>query len=174
MPFRTFNYWLFDGQRNSPIPKPKNKVDILKYNSPITHTFLVSMFLRNGHLNSYLNKYFNDINLRYLSKEELFKFIKKCVIDFKIKKRDIVYYPRRARQILYEALREKISTFKNDDILLLCEMIEKSGNKNAVFESLNLEKPKKKSIKMKKSKKDETKKILLKDFLDEHFSIIEI
>ena len=118
MPFRTFNNWLFDGIKDSPIPKPKNGVDILKYNSPITHTFLVAMFLRNGYLNSYLNKYFNDINLRYLSKEELFKFIKKCVIDFRIKKRDIVYYPRRTKQILYEKLREKIPTLKNDDILM--------------------------------------------------------
>jgi len=173
MPFRTFNNWLFDGIKDSPIPKPKNGVDILKYNSPITHTFLVAMFLRNGYLNSYLNKYFNDINLRYLSKEELFKFIKKCVIDFRIKKRDIVYYPRRTKQILYEKLREKIPTLKNDDILLLCEIIEKSNNKDAIFESLNLEKPKKRSMKTKKSKKDKTKKISLEDFLSEHFSIVE-
>jgi len=47
MPFRTYNNWLFDGQRNSPIPKT-DKLDILKYNSPITHTFVISMFLRNG------------------------------------------------------------------------------------------------------------------------------
>ena len=48
MPFRTFNSWLFDGQRYSPIPKPKSGVNLLKYNSPITHTFLVSMFLRHS------------------------------------------------------------------------------------------------------------------------------
>lgn len=169
--FKTFNNWLFDGQRNSPIPKPKSGVDILKYNSPITHTFLVSMFLKHGPLNSYLNKYFNDMNLRYLTREELFKFIKRCVIDCRIKKRDITYYPRKARQILYETLRERIPTLKNDDILLLCEIIEKSKNKDSIFESLGLEKPKKK--KMKKSKKKEAKKISLKDLLNEHFSIIE-
>lgn len=172
MPFRTFNSWLFDGQKYSPIPKPKNGVNLLKYNSPITHTFLVSMFLRHGPLNSYLNKYFNDMNLRYLTKEELFKFIKKCVIDFKVKKRDIVYYPRRAKQILYDILRERIPTFKNDDVLLLCEIIEKSENRDAIFESLGLDKPKK--GKVKKPKKIKSKKISLKNLLDEHFSIIEI
>jgi hypothetical protein len=173
MPFRTFNSWLFDNQRNSPIPK-SDKIDILKYNSPITHTFVVSMFLRNGYLNSYLNKYFNDMNLRYLSKEELFKFIKKCVMDFKIKKRDIVYYPRKERQILFEALRERISTFKDDDIMLLCEVIEKSENKDAIFETLGLERQKKKRMESKKIKDNKKIKIPLKDFLNEHFSTIEV
>jgi hypothetical protein len=172
MPFKTYNNWLFDGQRNTPIPKAKNGIDILKYNSPISHTFVVSMFLKHGPLNSYLNKYFNDINLRYLTKEELFKFIKKCVLDFKVKKRDITYYPRRAKQVLYETLRERIPTLKNDDILLLCEIIEKSDNKDSIFESLNLEKPKKKRLK--KGKKKTAKKITLDEFLNEHFSIIDL
>ena len=170
MPFKTYSNWLFDGQRNSPIPK--GKVDILKYNSPISHTFVVSMFLKHGPLNSYLNKYFNDINLRYLTKEELFKFMKRCVLDFKVTRRDVTYYPRRARQILYEKLREKMSTLKNDDVLLLCEVVEKSDNTDAIFESLGLDKPKKKTLK--KQKKTDIKKISLDDFLKEHFSIIEL
>ena len=172
MPFKTYSNWLFDGQRNTPIPKQKNGIDILKYNSPISHTFVVSMFLKHGPLNSYLNQYFNDINLRYLTKEELFKFMKKCVLDFKVKKKDITYYPRRARQILYEKLREKMPTLKNDDVLLLCEIIEKSDNTDAIFESLGLEKPKKRTLK--KVKKEKAKKISLDDFLKEHFSIIEL
>lgn len=178
-PYQVFNSWLFDGRNDSSIPKPKiddnGKVitpDILKYNSPITHTFLVSMFLRNGPLNYYLDKYFNDINLRYLSREELMKFIKKCVIDFRINKRDIVFYPRRPRHVLYEKLREKMPVLKNDDISLLCDIVEKSDNKRAIFDSLGLDMPKKKTIK--KSKKIKTKKISLKGFLDEYFSMISI
>lgn len=177
MPFKTFNSWLFDGRKDSPIPKPKTndkgKVitpDILKYNSPITHTFLTSMFLRNGPLNYYLNKYFNDINLRYLQRDELMKFIKRCVMDFRINKREIVFYPRKARHMLYEKLREKIPLLKNDDISLLCDIIEKSNNKKAIFDSLGLNIPKKKN--MKKPKKIKSKKISLKDFLNEHFSVI--
>ncbi|MFW9871530.1 MAG: hypothetical protein ACFFG0_00300 [Candidatus Thorarchaeota archaeon] len=172
MPFKTYNNWLFDGQKNSPIPKPKNGINILKYNSPITHTFVVSMFLRHGPLNNYLNKYFNDINLRYLTKEELFKFIKKCVRDFKVTRRDITYYPRRPKQILFDKLREKTPGLKNDDISLLCDIIEKSDNRDSIYESLGLEKPKKKKVKKERKKKG--KKITLKEFLDEHFSIIEL
>lgn len=172
MPFRTYNNWLFDGQRNTPIPRT-DKLDILKYNSPITHTFVVSMFLRNAYLNSFLDTYFNDINLRYLTKEELFKFIKKCVMDFKIKKRDIVYYPRRQKDILFDKLRERIPTLKNDDILLLCEIIDKSENKNSVFESLGMEKQKKRKISSKKSNKKKDK-IPLSEFLNEHFSIVQL
>ena len=85
MPYKLFNSWLFDGKKNSPIPRSE-KVDILKYNSPITHTFVISLFLRNGPLNYYLDENFNNIGLRYLTREDLFKFVKKCVIDFKIKK----------------------------------------------------------------------------------------
>jgi len=95
-------------------------------------------------------------------------------MDFKIKKRDIVYYPRRTRQILFDTLRERIPTLKNDDISLLCEIIEKSENKNAIFESLGLEKQKKKTFKQKKSKAKKPKKIPLKTFLNEHFSIVEM
>lgn len=177
MPFKTFNSWLFDGQSDSPIPRPKKDEqgkqivpDILKYNSPITHTFVTAMFLKHGPLNFYLNQFFNDINLRYLSREELFKFIKKCVQDFRIQKSQITFYPRRPRVILYEKLREKLALFKNDDINLLCDLIERSDNRDAIFDSLGLEKPKK--TKLKKAKKIKTKKVSADTFLKDHFSII--
>jgi len=178
MPYKTFNTWLFDRRKDSPIPRPtyddNGKIktpDILKYNSPITHTFLISLFLKNGPLNHYLDTYFNDMNLRYLPKRELFKFIKKCVIDFKISKRDIMFYRRQARQLLYEKLRERMPLLKNDDVLLLCEKIEESENRDGVYDSMGLEKPKK--IKMKKKKKITAKKISLKNFLEDNFSLYE-
>ena len=179
MPFRTFNSWLFDGQKDSPIPKPKTdddgKVivpDILKYNSPITHTFVTAMFLKHGPLNFYLNEYFNDINLRYLSREELFKFIKKCVQDFRIQKSQITFYPRRPRVMLYEKLREKLALYKNDDIELICDVVEKSDNRDAIYDSLGLDKPKK--TKLKKEKKMKAKKVSVDTFLNDHFSIIDV
>ncbi len=168
MPFKTFNTWLFDGNIKSPIPTTK---DVLKYNSPITHTFVLSLFLRNGKLNHYLNDYFNNINLRYLQKEELFYFIKRCVIDFRIKKRDIVFYPRMAKNKLYDKLREKTPILKNGDISLLCDIIDKSEDKNMVYQALDIEKPKKQKVRTKKIKK---KKITLQDFLSEHFSIMKV
>lgn len=179
MPFRTFNNWLFDGKKNSSIPRPRKdetgKVivpDILKYNSPITHTFIISLFLRNGPLNHYLDEYFNNIGVRYLTREEILKFAKKCVIDFKVKKRDIMFYKRRSRRMLYDKIRERMPILKNDDVSLLCDIIEKSDNKDAIFDSLGLEKPKK--SKLKKEKKTKTKKITLDEFLAEHFSMIDV
>ena len=168
MPYKTFNTWLFDGSRHSPFPKRTEKVDLLKYNSPITPTFVLQMFLRNGKLNDYLDKYFNNLGVRYLDKEEFFKFVKKCVIDFRINKREVVFYPRKARNILYDILREKLPHFKNNDVELLTEMIEKSDEKDAVYNTLGIEVPKKRKI---RTGKKISKKLSLKKLLEEHFSI---
>jgi len=170
-PYQVFSNWLFDGMPNSPLPRRTEDVDILKYNSPITNTYVVSLFLRNGKLNNYLNTYFNDINLRYLDKEDLFRFIKKCIQDFRIKKRDLMFYKRTPKVVLYEILRDRMPILKNDDIYLLCDIIEKSENRDSIFESLGLEKPKK--IKVKSEKKSSKKNISLDELLSEHFSIME-
>jgi len=171
MPFRTFNSWLFDRNKTSPIPPAKNGVDILKYNSPITNTFVLSLFMRNGHLNHYLNEYFNNMGLRYLSREELFKFIKKCVIDFRVRRQDTVFYKFRRQDKLYNILRDKFPQFKNNDITLLCELIEKSDDKEIIYHSIGLETPKKKKLKTGK-KRAKKGKVPLKEFLAEHFSVI--
>lgn len=172
MPFRTFNQWLFDREKSSPVPKPKNGVDILKYNSPITHTFVLSMFLRHESLNSYLNEYFNNFNLRNLDKEEFLKFIKKCVIDFRVRKSDIVFYKFKKQDKLFNILRGKFPQFKNNDISLMCELIERSDDKDVIYQSIGMEMPKKQKIKTTKNKTMSTKKSL-KQFLAEHFSTIE-
>jgi len=171
MPFKTFHGWLFDGSRNSPIPKATDKIDILKYNSPITHTYVLSMFPKNGPLNHYLNTYLNNINLRYLEKEDLFKFIKKCVLDFRVKRSDVSYFPYKRQAKLFEILREKIPEFKNHEINILCKIIDNSEDKDSIYEGLNLEKPQKK--KLKKKQKQEGK-ISLKQFLDRNFSILNV
>ncbi len=172
MPFKTFNNWLFDGNRTTPIPDPKGGIDILKYNSPITNTFVLSLFMRNGSLNHYLNEYFNNMGLRYLTREELFKFIKKCVMDFRVKRRDTVFYKFRRQDKLYSILRDKFPQFKNNDITLLCELIEKSDDKKAIYSSIGLETPEKKKLKTGKKTVREGK-VSLKVFLAEHFSILQ-
>ncbi len=180
MPYKTFYNWLFDGSRNSPIPKPKvndkGKVivpDLLKYNSPIHHTFLISMFMKNGPLNHYLDKHFNNMNLRYLNKEDLFIFVKKCVLDFKIKRRDITYVPYQKQDKLFSILREKLPMLKKQDVKLLSTMINKSDEKERIYQTLGLEVIKKKKLK-RKGKKINKGKISLKEFLEENFSIVEM
>jgi hypothetical protein len=179
LPYKTFNNWLFDGNLNSPIPKSKidkNKKiiipDILKYNSPIRNNYVIALFLRNLPLNFYLNKYFNNINLWYLSKEEFFKFIKQCVINLKIKKRSLMFYRYHRRKLLYNKLQDKQPLLKNDDLLLLCDIIEKSSNKKSIYDSLNLEMPKK--TKIKKVRKIKNKKISSTKFINQHFLVKEV
>ena len=170
MPFKTFNNWLFDGSRDTPIPT--KGVDLLKYNSPITHTYVISMFLNNGSLNHYLNKYCNNIGLRYMTKEELFLFIKRCVLDFKATRRSVSYFKRKRDSQLFHGLRGKFPYLKHYEINFLCDVVDKSKEKEAIYQSLGIEKPKKKKIK--KAKKVNVDKISLKEFLNGHFSTIKV
>ena len=74
-PWKTFDNWLFDGSRQTPIP------DVLcGVKSPISPKYLITMFMNNGPLNHYLNKYLNTAWIFSIDKEELMLFIKKCVI----------------------------------------------------------------------------------------------
>ncbi len=182
MPFKTFFNWLFDDSINSEIPKPKlneeGKVlipDILKYNSPITHTYVISLFLNSPELNHFLNKKFNNINLRYLEKKELFLFIKKCVIDFRIKRNMMLYKPYKKQEELFKGLRSKIPLLKNDDIELLSDLCLKlpDEEKDEIYSGLGLlkEKPVKTKIK-KETKKKQKNKISKDDFL-KNISVIK-
>lgn len=177
MPYRTFNGWLFDGSRDSKFPEPRYSddgsviiPDLLKYNSPITHTYVISMFLKSGPLNYYLNSYFNNINLRYLEKKELFSFIKKCVLDFRVSRRDMTFVPFTRKTKLFGELKNKFPELKNCDVSLLVDLVDESDNKEAIYNTLGLEKPKK--IKVKKQRKKT--KVSLKEFMASHFSIMEM
>lgn len=170
MPFKTYTNWLFDMNRKSDIPKQEG-IDILKYNSPITSTFVISMFIRNLKVNWLLNKMFNNMNLRYLEKEEVFRFMKSCVFDFKLSRRDINYSAFRKEDKLFKVLRSKIPELKNGDIKLLCSIIEKSEDKESVYNTLGLEAPKKMKFSNKETKKE---KMSVAEFLERHFSIMKI
>lgn len=176
-PFKIFNSWLWDGNINNPIPRPQTgengTVDILKYNSPITPTYVISLFLKHGPLNNYLNDHFNNMGVRYLDKKELFLFVKKCVIDFNIRKSDTVFYQYKKEGKLYSKLREKLPNLKNNDIILLAELIEKSSDKDSIYNSLDLDKPKKQKLRLTKKDEKEKEKISLSDLLEGYFSIIK-
>jgi hypothetical protein len=174
MPFKTYTNWLFDGSRTTPIPKATEKVDILKYNSPITHTFALQMFMRHGPLNYYLNKYFNNMGLRYLSKEDLFLFLKSAVLDFRALRRDTVYYPYKPKNKLYDTMRDKFPELKNNDVSLFCDVVENSDDRDTIYETLGLGKPpKKEKIKIGKKQNYKKGKIPVKGFMEKHFSIMQ-
>ncbi len=168
MPFRTFYNWCFDGNIKNPIPQGGNIPDILKYNSPIHADFLMKSFVTNGKLNHYLNKYLNNIGVRYISKEDLFFFFKQCVIDFKIKRKDIHYVGWAKNDILANKLSKKRPLLKKDEIQIVCELINKSDDKDAIYRSLGIDK---KEFKKKKIKKKATK-ISSKNYIAQNFGIM--
>jgi len=165
-PFQIFTKWLFDGAKNSKLDS-----SILKYNSPVTPTFVMGLFYRNAKLNNFLNTYFNSMNLYYLDKEEFFNFIKKCVQDFKVGSRTLIYSPRRNSERLFDELRNRLSTLKNDDIDLLSQIIEKSKDREIIYNSLSL----KPSPKVSKGNGNNQKNgVSLEDFLKTNFVTIEV
>lgn len=170
MPFKTFNSWLFDGNLKSDIP---NKEVLLKYNSPITAMYAINIFLASGKLNYYLDQNFNNIGLWYLDREELFKFVKKCVKDFKVQRNQLSYipYPKKKDKIWNE-VRSRFPIIKSYEVSLLCELIEKNPNKEEIYTALGIEKAEKK--KTKKEKKEKKSNISLKELIDENFSIMEV
>ncbi len=167
--YKTFTNWLFDGNLKNDIP---DKQELLKYNSPITLTYVCNLFLNNGKLNFYLNNYFNNIGLRYLDKEDFFKFVKKCVIDFKVQRRSIPFFKYQGRKSkMFDIFRKKYPTFKNTDISLLCDMVDNSKEKETIYAGLGLDKPEQTKTKKEKSKDGRT---TVKDFLKQNFTVVPI
>jgi len=174
MPFKTFNNWLFDGNFKSRIPTGEGVPDLLKYNSPITNQYMITMFINQGKLNHFLNEYFNNMGLYYLEKEEFMRFMKKCVVDFKIQRKNIPYIPIQRNGKLFDALRKKISILKSHDVNLLAEIVDKLENKDQIYYSLGLEKmePVKKIKGIKKITKKE--KPTVKEFIESSFKVMEL
>lgn len=170
-PYKLFQTWLFDGNLKTPIPEPEV---LLKYNSPITHKYLLSMFMKHAQLNHYLDQFINNYNFAIIEREEAFKFVKQCVHKFKVRRNMLHYspYPERKGK-LFLKLKNKIPYLKDDDISALCEIIDNSDDKDIIHSSLGIDNPKKQKIRVKKSKeKNKGKKISLKDYLEKNFKIM--
>jgi hypothetical protein len=179
-PFKVFNNWLFDGDIKTPFPEPTfdengniKSPDLLKYNCPITPTYILKYFQKNLKMNHYLNKYFNNENIYYLNKKEFFYFIKRFVIDFKFNQRQLLYIPFQRKDKLKNSLSLKCPYLKPYEIELLSEMILKDNSRNNILSSLGLEDIKKPKRKKKNQTKKNTK-ISMKEFIQENFSIYDI
>jgi len=164
-PYTLFWDWCFDKKPDSSIPSPEV---LLKYNSPITVPFLLKSFLNNIKLNHYLNTHMNHIGLYSIEKEELYKFIKKCIQDFKIQRREIHYSPYKTRDQLTEKLTKKFPVFKPYDVELLATLVQKDEMRSSIYRALGMDKPQKQKLKKRKKKK----KAPLKIFLAEHFRMV--
>jgi hypothetical protein len=161
-PYQLFFNWLFNNNMKSPIPYSDI---LLKYNSPITTLFLLKMFIQIGYVNHLLNRY-NHIGIFYIDKEELFYFVKECVQRFQLKRQDIHYFPHNRKSILFQKLKNKFFMLKDYEVNLLCDMVDKSEEKEIIYHSLSISKPKK--IKIKKNK------VTLKDFIEDNFNVLQL
>lgn len=180
MPYKQFLDWAFSSDQKLPLPKPiidengKEKINILKYNSPINVNYLLPLFILNGPLNLFLNTWLNNSSTYYIEKEELLLFIKKCIKDYKIQRNSIPYINRSKKDTkLYTVLRKRIPTLKNYDVDLLCDLIDRNEEeKSLIYHSLNLEKPEK--VKQKKlSDRSEVKETNVKKYLEKNFSLLK-
>lgn len=170
MPFKTYSNWLFDGNKDSPVPP-----ELLAYNCPVTQKYAVRMFVLSGELNQFLDEHFNHMGLWYMDKEELFTFLKKCVMDFRIRRNSIPFISsRRKSDKLFDVLKRKLPLMKPGDISLLCQIINKSEDKGSIYYSLGLEKDKKPKKRKLKQKKETPSNISWTEFLEKNFNIMEV
>ncbi len=167
-PYKIFWDWCFDHNMKTPVPNPEV---LLKYNSPIHATFLLKSFVKIGKLNLYLNKWLNNIGIRYIDREELFFFIKQCIVDFKVKRKDIHYSPYKPSDTLFEKIQLKFPMLKPYDITLYCDIATKSKGKNDLYKAFGVEKPKK--TKKKKATREKGN-VTLKEFLAANFQSITV
>ena len=188
MAYKSFFNWMFDGNLESPLPTyvdaRKGKVSVSSSTSPITQHFLVKLFINNGELNQYFDKYLNNVYLWSIDKEELMLFVKRCAYDFKVSRRSIPFLPRKqAKTKLFQALSQKLPLLKSFEVDYLCDIVDKSPHKNAIYASLNLEKPAKSArTKSKGSSKKTTfdtdfkdaSSMSLAELIESHFKMKEI
>jgi hypothetical protein len=160
--FNQFYSWLFDGNENSDIPE-----EILSYNSPITQTYVISLFTKLGSFNHFLDSYFNNIGVYYLDRLDLFMFIKRCVNDFKINKNQIRYSWFGKKSNLFKELSKKHSNLKPYEISILCKIVDKLEDRDIIYSTLGITKDK--IIKNKIS--NNKNKILVSKFISENFEL---
>ena len=181
IPFRTFIDWAFDGSIDSPIPKPEvdsggNVItpDILKPSGPLNQRYIISMFMKNPKMCLYLNKHFNNMSIWYLDKETLFKFLKRCIIDFKVRRSELLFMKsKKNKDKLIEKLEDRFPLLKHGDIEFLYELIENSDQKDAIYHSFGLKRISKRKVKKEKKKKKTNKQTSAKNFLKKNFEIIQ-
>jgi hypothetical protein len=176
-PYKVFWEWIFDGNLKSSLPSGPNIPDLLNYKSPISELFLLRSFMKCGKFNAYLNSYLNNFGIRNVDKLEIFMFIKEGVRDFKISRNDIFFCNQyKSCTKLFLKLRNRYKDLKNEEISMLCDIVDESENKASYYTSLGLDVVKKETLKVKKKsdkKSSKIKKISLDDFM-KNFKIMPV
>ena len=165
-PFQIFNKWIFDENPSSIIP------EILIEKEFANNAFLSKLFLKNPNYSIFMNDYFNNYSIFSLERKEFLLFLKQIILDLKIKRYDMVYFPFQPLKKLNSILEEHYPCLKDYDIELLADNIMSSSNRDNILLSLGMEKIEKvKKLKSKK-KNEKIEKISQEEFISQFFQII--
>lgn len=155
-PYKLLNNWLFDGNRDSEIPKEVLEAHNIS-NLILLYHFQVSRYI------IFINKMFNNYGLFAMKKEDVLKFLKTCVSKTNYRP-PFILSEKDAKVKISKILSRKYPYLKRGDISILIDYIDSSDDKNSIYEMLGLYKPKKKKTTKKQLKELQKENISLGKF----------
>ena len=165
-PYQILNRWLYDGSKHTVLPQE------LIDDKAIPPTLILYHFQASKYI-CYLSNLFNNFDIYQMNKVDMFKFLKRCITDTGYKP-PFIQKIKTEKNKIYKVLKLKFPYLKSYDVNLLIDQIDKSEEKDAVYETLGFYTPKKKKatksdIKMIKETKSveqkEQDKVKLDDLL---------
>ena len=148
-PWTVMNRWLYDGSKTSPFPKE------LIDDKSIGPQYILYYF-RDSIYNLVINKLFNNYSMFSLDRVEVLKFLKESVMLSGYKPKFIPRY-KDTKSKIGKILKAKHPYLKWQDINLWVELIDKSDDKDQIYETVGLYSPKKLKTKKTKTKKKKKK-----------------
>jgi len=129
------NKWIQDGSKYTEVPE-----EIINDKS-ISQNYILYYFRSSKYI-SYLSSLFNNYDIYMMDKIEIFKMIKDIVLKTGYKPR---FIPRSSdnRTKLFKILKDKFPFLKKYEVPLIIDMIDKSEDKDNIYETLGISKSKK-------------------------------
>jgi hypothetical protein len=150
--------WLFDGSKSTQIP------DDVVNDKSISQMYILYYF-QMSHYNLYINKYFNNYNLFSIDRLDIFRFMKQCIQLTGYKPPFIKREPKTKNKMV-DALKERYPYLKKEEVFMLVDYIDKSEDKDSIYEMFGFYTPKKKKVTVAERKKMESKKSEVKSNKD--------
>jgi len=129
-PYQLLNRWLYDGSKQSQLPAGLINDKVIP-NTILLYHFQCSKYIL------YISKIFNSFDLYQMNKVDIFKFMKKCVLDSGYKP---PFIPRvkTTKNKLSKILKFKFPYLKLYEVDMLVDKIDESPDKDRIYESVGL------------------------------------